>query len=416
MIREGCFVSRLLIIDDEEDICEIIAEVAQSCGFETSMVSDASLVMHKLDTFTPDAIVLDLMMPGMDGVELLRVLVDRVKNAKIILVSGSDARVLNSARRLGSAHGLDVVAALEKPLDIPLLRATLGQVTAGANKAVTATDVGQALAMGQMILYYQPIIEIATRRVKGAEALIRWAHPTRGILLPADFMEEIVKENLMESLTDYVLTTAVHQVARWHHAGEDLTVSINITASSLLDLTLPDRIITMCGQHQIPPEKLILEVTETEAMKDVTRTMDVLLRMRIRNIGVSIDDFGTGHSSLRELQRMPFSEMKIDKSFVMDVVSNRDCAVVVNSIINLGHNLGLKVTAEGVEDVRIWRMLAERHCDYAQGFYMAKPMPPEEFNRWMINWRESNRQEDAGVSALSPAAPIQPQTQPQQPS
>ena len=156
----------------------------------------------------------------------------------------------------------------------------------------------------------------------------------------------------------------------------------------MLDLALPDRIAELCRKHNAPPDKLILEVTETEAMRDVTRTMDVLLRMRIRNIGVAIDDFGTGHSSLRELQRMPFSEMKIDKSFVLDLAGNKDCAVIVNSIIDLGHNLGLKVVAEGVEDIRIWRLLAERGCDYAQGFFMAKAMPASEVAHWLKSWRE----------------------------
>lgn len=381
---------RLLVIDDEEDICETIAEIAQSRGFDVATLSDPAKVGEKLDGFTPDIVMLDLMMPGTDGVELLRLLVDRVKNAKICLMSGSDTRVLNSARRLGSAHGLDVVAALEKPIDIGVLRTTLDQLGGANNKTVVGADIAQALALGQLILYYQPVIEIATRRVKGAEALIRWAHPTRGILPPAEFLDQIVSEGLMQPMTEHVLTTAVHQVSKWHHAGEDLTVSVNVTASSLLELSLPDRIADLCAQNQIPPEKLVLEVTETEAMRDVTRTMDVLLRMRIRNIGVSIDDFGTGHSSLRELQRMPFSEMKIDKSFVLDMANNRDCAVIVNSIIDLGHNLGLKVIAEGVEDVRIWRLLAERNCDYAQGFYMAKPMPPEEFNRWLVSWRETS--------------------------
>ncbi len=381
---------RILVVDDEEDICETIAEIAAARGFETATLSDPSLVAAKLDTFKPDVIMLDLMMPGTDGVELLRVLVDRVKDAKICLMSGSDARVLNSARRLGSAHGLDVVAAFEKPIDVALLRETLDQFSAGGHKDVVSADVAQALALGQLILYYQPVIEVATRRVKGAEALIRWAHPTRGILPPIDFLDEIAKEGLMQPMTEHVITTAAAQVARWHHAGEDLTVSVNVTASSLLELSLPDHIVEVCAQHQVPPEKLILEVTETEAMRDVTRTMDVLLRMRIRNIGVSIDDFGTGHSSLRELQRMPFSEMKIDKSFVLDMANNRDCTVIVNSIIDLGHNLGLKVVAEGVEDVRIWRMLAERNCDFAQGFYMAKPMPASEFGRWLTSWRETS--------------------------
>jgi EAL domain-containing protein (putative c-di-GMP-specific phosphodiesterase class I)/ActR/RegA family two-component response regulator len=380
---------RLLVIDDEEDICDTIKEIAEDRGYEVETITDPTGVAAKLSVFTPDLIMLDLMMPGTDGVELLRLLVDKVKDAKICLMSGSDTRVLNSARRLGSAHGLDVIAALEKPIDIAVLRATLDQLSGGNNKSVVGADIAHALALGQLILYYQPVIEIATRRVKGAEALIRWAHPTRGILPPAEFLDDIVAEGLMQPMTDHVIQTAVLQAARWHHAGESLTVSINVTASSLLELSLPDRLAEMCAQHQLPPEQLVLEVTETEAMRDVTRTMDVLLRMRIRNIGVSIDDFGTGHSSLRELQRMPFSEMKIDKSFVLDMANNKDCTVIVNSIIDLGHNLGLKIIAEGVEDVRIWRMLMERNCDYAQGFYMAKPMPAEEFNRWLTNWRET---------------------------
>lgn len=377
---------RLLVVDDETDIGETIADIASARGYEVATLSDPSLVADKLTTFVPDVIMLDLMMPGTDGVEMLRLLVDRVKNAKVCLMSGSDSRVLNSARRLGSAHGLDVIAAMEKPLDVTRLRSMLDQL-AGSVKTVMSADVAHAIALGQMILYYQPVIEIATRRVKGSEALVRWQHPTRGLLPPGEFLNEVVQEGLMQPLTDHVMATAVAQAAVWHKAGEDMTVSINITASSLLELSLPDRLADMCKQHGLPPQNLVLEVTETEAMRDVTRTMDVLLRMRIRDIGVSIDDFGTGHSSLRELQRMPFSEMKIDKSFVLDMASNKDCAVIVNSIIDLGHNLGLKVIAEGVEDIHTWRLLAERKCDYAQGFYMAKPMPAEEFLRWLANWR-----------------------------
>lgn len=380
---------RLLVIDDEEDICETIAEVAEARGLEVATLSDPTLVAEKVVSFAPDIIMMDLMMPGTDGVELLRVLVDKIKQARICLMSGSDARVLNSARRLGSAHGLDVVAAIEKPIDIATLRATL-DLLCGGTRAVIGTDIAQAIALGQFILYYQPVVEIATRRVKGAEALIRWAHPTRGVLSPGAFLEQVTHEGLMQPLTEHVLATAIKQAAAWHATGEALSVSMNITASSLLELGLPDRIAEMCKQHQVPPERLVLEVTENEAMRDVTRTMDVLLRMRIRNIGVSIDDFGTGHSSLRELQRMPFNEMKIDQSFVTDMAANRDCAVIVNSIIDLGHNLGLKVIAEGVEDQHVWRMLAEKGCDYAQGYYLSKPLPTEEFMPWLSAWRKTH--------------------------
>ena len=378
---------RLLVIDDEEDICEIIAEIATRHGLETKTLSNPEQVSALLGEFKPDMIMLDLMMPGTDGVELLRVLAENAKGAKLCLISGSDARVLNSARRLGSAHGLDVISALEKPLNMSILNALFDQMAAAGSAKDVEVDMAQAISSGQFILHYQPVIDLKTLRVKGAEALARWTHPHRGLLMPDTFLEHVVNDGLMQSLTDVVIQTAVTQAAKWHNNGEDLTLSMNVTASALLDLTLPDRVADLAAQKKVPTEKLILEVTETEAMRDVTRTMDVLLRMRIRNIGVSIDDFGTGHSSLRELQRMPFSEMKIDKSFVTDLATNKDCAVIVNSIIDLGHNLGLKIIAEGVEDARTWRILVDRGCDFAQGYFMGRPMPAVEFEEWLKNWR-----------------------------
>lgn len=377
----------LLIIDDEEDICDLIAEIGTRHNLEARTISNAENVRNVLADFTPDIIMMDLMMPGIDGVELLRLLSEKAKNAKLCLISGSDARVLNSARRLGSAHGLDVVAALEKPLSIQTLNGFFQQVT-NVEKEQGNDNHAEAIASGQFMLYYQPVVEIATRRVKGVEALARWRHPERGVLLPDAFLEQITNDGLMQVLTDFVIKTSIRQAAQWHLAGEKMTLAMNITASSLLDLSLPDKISEACKQNNVPPEMLILEVTETEAMHDVTRTMDVLLRMRLRNIGVSIDDFGTGHSSLRELQRMPFSELKIDKSFVLDMVRNKDCAVIVNSIIDLGHNLGLRVIAEGVEDQRIWDMLQEKHCDFAQGYFMGRPMPAADFAAWLDNWRK----------------------------
>jgi len=378
---------RLLIIDDEEDICDLIAEIGERHGMQPRTTSDAETVAQILADFTPDIIMMDLMMPGIDGVELLRLLSEKAKSAKLCLISGSDSRVLNSARRLGSAHGLDVVDALEKPLSIQTLNNFFDRMSNSGKVAVE--DHALAIASGQFTLYYQPVIELSTRKVKGVEALARWQHPQRGFLMPDKFLEQVANDGVMQTLTDFVIKTSIRQASLWHQNGEKLTLAMNVTATTLLDLSLPDRIAELCKQHNVPHEALILEVTETEAMRDVTRTMDVLLRMRLRNIGVSIDDFGTGHSSLRELQRMPFSEMKIDKSFVTDMARNKDCAVIVNSIIALGHNLGLKVIAEGIEDQRTWEMLDEKGCDFAQGFYMGRPMAASEFGTWLEVWRKS---------------------------
>ncbi len=380
---------RLLIIDDEEDICDLIAELAERRGLEPKTISDAEGVSSLLNDFSPDVIMMDLMMPGVDGVELLRLLSEKAKNAKLCLISGSDARVLNSAKRLGGAHGLNVVAALEKPLTIPMLNGFFDSLFDAKKEKSGTEDLAKAVANHEFSLYYQPVIELPSRRVKGVEALVRWQHPTRGTLLPYAFLEQITTDGLMPALTDFVILEAVDQAAKLHQAGENLTVAMNITASTLLDLSLPDKISELCRPRGLPPEKLILEVTEVEAMRDVTRTMDVLLRMRLRNIGVSIDDFGTGHSSLRELQRMPFSEMKIDRSFVTDMATKKDCEVIVNSIIDLGRNLGLKVIAEGIEHQQTWDMLCAKGCDYAQGFFMGKPMTAADLPLWLEKWRKS---------------------------
>ncbi|MDD3030099.1 MAG: EAL domain-containing response regulator [Alphaproteobacteria bacterium] len=380
---------RLLIIDDEEDICDLIAEVAERHGLTTQSVTDAEQVDSILNEFSPDVIMMDLMMPGVDGVELLRLLSEKAKTAQLCLISGSDSRVLNGARRLGSAHGLNVVEALEKPLSIQTLKTFFESVT----KSKKDSDVGvraQALAKGEFCLYYQPVVEISSRNIKGLEALVRWNRPDQGTLLPDAFLKQITDDGLMQELTLFVIREAIKQAASLFLSGRSLTMAINVTASTLLDLSLPDQIAEACEQSRLPTEKLILEVTETEAMRDVTRTMDVLLRMRLRNIGVSIDDFGTGHSSLRELQRMPFSELKIDKSFITDAPTNKDSAVIMNSIIDLGHNLGLKVIAEGIEDQKTWDLLNEKGCDFGQGFLIGHPMAASDIHTWIEKWEKGS--------------------------
>jgi EAL domain-containing protein (putative c-di-GMP-specific phosphodiesterase class I) len=240
------------------------------------------------------------------------------------------------------------------------------------------------------MLYYQPIVDLKTRAIKGVEALARWQHPERGVLMPDKFLDKITNGGLMQALTDFVIAAAIKQAGVWDKAGHKMTLSINVSASSLLDLSMPDKIANMCTKYNVPHERLILEVTETEAMRDVTRTMDVLLRMRLRNIGISIDDFGTGHSSLRELQRMPFSELKIDRTFINDSAKSADAAVIVASMIDLGHNLGLRIIAEGIEDQATWDLMRDKGCDYAQGFLIGHPMRAEDLDLWIEKWNNKS--------------------------
>ncbi len=376
--------NRLLVIDDEVDICELIADVAETRDFEVKTINDPSLVEQALLDFKPNSIMLDLMMPGTDGVELLRTLGDHIKGCAIVLMSGHDVRVLNSAKRLGSAHGINVIGILEKPIEVPTLRDTLDTLAkAIPQKADTPTDLaGRKIKTEEITVFYQPIVDIVTGRVRGMEALVRWQHPQHGILAPDSFLDGMDAQE-MDVLTDRVMNIAVDNLVSFHSGGFPVAISINMTASNLIDLGVPDRLHDLCKAKNIPNEKITIEVTEGEAMRDVRRIMDVLTRLRLRGFGVAIDDFGTGYSSLRELQRMPFSSMKMDKSFVMDMMNNRDSQMIVNTIIDLGHNLNLKVVAEGVETPEVWNMLKERGCDLGQGYLISKPVSFENFLKWI---------------------------------
>lgn len=375
---------KLLVIDDETDICELIADVAETRGFEITTISDPAKVEKTLMEFKPSCIMLDLMMPGIDGVELLRNLGDHIKGCAIVLMSGHDVRVLNSAKRLGSAHGINVIGILEKPIEVPTLRDTLDLLANAKVKTVAKqTDVsGTKIRVEEIAVFYQPIVDIVTGRIRGMEALVRWNHPQHGILSPDHFLDDM-NEQEMDVLTGQVMKIAVDNLVEFHSKGFQVAISINMTAGNLIDLGVPDRLDELCKARQIPNEKLTIEVTEGEAMRDVRRIMDVLTRLRLRGFGVAIDDFGTGYSSLKELQRMPFSSMKMDKSFVMDMTENRDSQMIVNTIIDLGHNLNLKVVAEGIETPTVWNMLKDRGCDLGQGYLISKPVSFENFLKWI---------------------------------
>jgi diguanylate cyclase (GGDEF)-like protein len=246
--------------------------------------------------------------------------------------------------------------------------------------------VGQlrkALEDGQVILHYQPKVDLETGAVVGAEALVRWQHPERGLIPPADFVPMAERTGLIKPLSRYVLDRALAQCREWRGDGLDLKVSVNLSARNLLDPTLPDDVSKLLAKWGIPEHLLELEITESTIMIDPQRAMEVLGRLNDMGIGLSIDDFGTGYSSLVYLKELPVHELKIDRTFVARMASNRGDAFIVRSTIDLAHNLRLKVVAEGVEDEDTLKELAELGCNIAQGFHLSRPLPPDEFASWM---------------------------------
>jgi diguanylate cyclase (GGDEF)-like protein len=252
-----------------------------------------------------------------------------------------------------------------------------------ADRLGLLAELRRALSCDELLLHYQPKVAVEGGAVIGVEALVRWDHPERGLLGPAEFVPLAERTGSIGELTRWVLHAALAQCRRWRDAGIDLPVAINLAAANIVDATLPDAIAAALERHGVPGDRLQCEISEDTVMSDPAAAMDVLSRLRALGLRLSLDDFGTGHSSLAYLKRLPLDEVKIDRSFVAGMTDDDNDAVIVRSTIDLARNLGLEVVAEGVENEAILRGLAALHCDVAQGFYLSRPLPPAELEAWL---------------------------------
>ncbi len=248
-------------------------------------------------------------------------------------------------------------------------------------------DLRQALINRELELYYQPKIDLRTGALYGAEALARWPHSKRGFVPPDEFIPIMEQTGLIRPFTIWAIEHALQQCALWHAENLDLTVAVNLSMESLLDSQFPVQLVALLKRSKTPPSCLILEITESVFLSEHARVCSVLSLLREQGVQFSIDDFGTGHSSLSRLKKLPVSELKIDRSFVMDMEHDRDDAVIVRSTVDLAHNLGLAVIAEGVETEATLNLLRNMGCDMAQGYYIGRPLPADEFARFLENTR-----------------------------
>jgi diguanylate cyclase (GGDEF)-like protein/PAS domain S-box-containing protein len=244
-------------------------------------------------------------------------------------------------------------------------------------------ELRRAIEQRELVLYYQPKASLSDGAVTSVEALLRWLHPERGLVPPDEFIPQAQETGLMKPLTLYVLDEALRQSREWQDAGVDLTVSVNLATRNLLDVAFPDDVAAALAKWEVDPARLELEITESTMLDDPFRTKIVLDRLHGMGIKLSIDDFGTGYSSLAYLRQLPVSEIKIDRSFVLNMDSNADDAVIVRSTIDLGRNLGLRVVAEGVETIEAWNQLEGLGCDVAQGYFLSRPVPAADLVTWL---------------------------------
>ncbi|RJG00601.1 EAL domain-containing protein [Noviherbaspirillum sedimenti] len=263
---------------------------------------------------------------------------------------------------------------------------TGGQEEQHARRLALMGDLRHAIEHDQLLLYCQPKVDMASRRVCGAEALVRWQHPVHGMILPSDFIPLAEQAGLITPLTDWVLESAFSQSYAWHEAGLDWPLAINLSAHDLRDPDLVERIRGLFSTWGIGPELIQFELTESALMEDPASAMETLTDLKQLGTRLYVDDFGTGYSSLSYLQKLPVDYIKIDQSFVMPMTVSNDSAVIVHSTIELGHNLDMKIVAEGVESQAHWDSLAALGCDVAQGYHIGKPMPTAQFRNWETGW------------------------------
>jgi diguanylate cyclase (GGDEF)-like protein len=258
-----------------------------------------------------------------------------------------------------------------------------------ANRArlETVHDLDSAVIHREFVLHYQPKIDVRTGITIGSEALVRWQHPTRGLLTPGTFLPEVEQSGMMAVLTRVVLAAAVAQLAQWRRSGLLLSVAVNLSASDLLDEQLAPRIVALLTEYDVPAACLELEITESVLMTDPARARAVLDGFREAGMTIAVDDYGTGYSSLAYLRDLPVDELKIDRSFIGRIATDERSAAIVSSTIELAHSLGLKVVGEGVELEQTLQALGALECDFAQGFYFSRPLPPEAFEAWV--WERS---------------------------
>ena len=395
---------RILILDDDREIGELVSSAADSLGIECVVAANSDAFFLAL---TPDVtlILLDLVMPEIDGVEILRMLGEQRCRAGIIMMSGLGKRIIESAESLATTLGLSIVDHLVKPFSIAQLEAVLTrsrkpEISHSAKSRLDnpfdAADLTRAVHREEFILHYQPQIEIATGKCLGVEVLVRWQRPGFGLIAPGGFIEFAEEVDLIDDLTWLIMRRGMSEMGTvMDRDGEPLSLSFNVSVLSLRHLSFPDNLMAIATEHGVSPEKLILEVTETGLIRDLSKTLAVLTRLRMRKVRLSIDDFGTGYAMMQQLRLIPANELKIDKSMIehLDSESQR---VVVQKMIELTSALDMVSVAEGVETGEQLEFLRSKSCDIAQGYLFSKPLPKPEFLAWRESYEADSKFHRAG--------------------
>ena len=339
----------------------------------------------------------DLQMPEIDGVQMVRHLAELGYRGGLVLISGEDVRILHATQELARMLGLHLLDALQKPITVAQLRNVLDHFAAEPfadtpkdrkpRRIYTPNQITEAIKADEIGVFVQPQVAFSTRQLTGVETLARWHHPKDGLVYPDQFIRVAEESGLMPLLTAAVLRKSLQIAAGWAAMGLTPKISVNISMENLVTTGLAEQVEAMLSETGVPPSQLTLEVTESRMIQNRAAALDVLTRLRLKRIGLSIDDFGTGHSSLAQLRDLPFTELKIDQGFVHGAMLDSARGSICAASMMLARELGLVVVAEGVEDQNDWDYARAAGCDVAQGYFIARPMPPADLPSWLSKWK-----------------------------
>jgi EAL domain-containing protein (putative c-di-GMP-specific phosphodiesterase class I) len=385
---------RFLVVEDQGFQRWLVGNLLQELGAKAVFsAGNGVAALEILDSADPpiDVIVSDLDMPEMDGMELIRHLARLKHPAALILVSSLEGRLIAAVEAMTRAYGVSLLGAIQKPLNAKKLGGVIASRFPSPKpdraplspEVFTAEEIAQGIRARQFEVFFQPKVEIRSQEIRGAEALVRWRHPQKGLVAPTAFIETVEASGLIDELTQGIVTNAAQNCREWRSAGIDMTVSVNLSVLSLADVTLADRMIALVKEAGLEARHLTFEITESVAARDLGTKLENLTRLRMKGFGLSLDDYGTGYSSMQRLARVPFTELKIDQSFVKNASRLAAGRALVESSLELARKLGIDAVAEGVDNHADWELLLALGCPLAQGFLIAKAMPAGEFETWV---------------------------------
>lgn len=385
-----------LVLDDDDFMLEVLQSILLEIGVQgVQTFASAEEALQVLDMNDPLLVVIcDLNMPDMDGVEFTRHLASHDFAGGVIFFSGEDERVLQMVEKLGHAHQLRVLGALRKPVtkqDLAnlLLQMAPDEITLSHQQySLNEDDVLAGLKGNTFFPVFQPQVELGSRQITGLEALARWRHPKYGLIGPDTFIPVAEASGLITPLTDFMITASMREWRLLRDAGLDLRICVNVSMNCLSRLDFPDWVTNAAAEMDMPLDRLLLEITESCVMRDAATSLDVLSRLCLKRIQLSIDDFGTAYSNMEKLNSMPFSELKIDRAFVHNADQDPTSHAIVECSAALGRRLGMRIVAEGVETRHDWQTAAQLGCDIAQGYYIARPMPATDLIKWVTQWNQ----------------------------